>query len=309
MLMHRIQMKKIILIFLIFTIKLSATYKHYFAIPSDERHFHMLENLIGSIHKNDKEALGEIMVFDIGLSLNQRNKINTMYKTKVYALEEMKNKTLVYFNTSPEGRAVRGYFAWKPVVIKQALDIYPYILYMDAGTTLLKNPDIIFAEIIRKGHFLLSCTANENCNIANRITDPVISYIKAIFPEYYEQLMLPTTTMIDAGLQGVSRAIINQYIMPIYNLTDNLELFKDDGSAKYGYGAGRHDQTLFSIFAHVLKLKIYPEGFFNIQLDGENYRCHMQWDAAEVNDETIIFRSRHDIHFKGGHSKYIIYEN
>jgi hypothetical protein len=44
----------------------------------------------------------------------------------------------------------------------------------------------------------------------------------------------------------------------MYQLAAHIENFEDNGSAYWGYGFARHDQTLFSIFVRKLRLKTHP---------------------------------------------------
>ncbi len=283
--------------------------KHYYCIPSDEKHYHLLKNLIGSIHHVDFERLGQVAVFDLGFTGEQLDDLGAMEKVCVYNVEKTHPEILTYFDTAPSGRKVRGYFAWKPVIIKQALEMFPYVLYLDAGTTVLKSPHLIFDYIREQGYFLISCTKNPNCNIINRITKTVVDEVVSRFDESMQRYLLDdATTEIDAGLQGVARgALAQSYIMPLYELSKNLELFKDDGSARYGYGEGRHDQILFSIYAHALKLKIHDEGWIQLPLKSGDEQVHLHWDSNHVDDNTVIYRSRHDLHFQGGHTQYVKY--
>ncbi|HZW61606.1 MAG TPA: hypothetical protein VFF04_05270 [Candidatus Babeliales bacterium] len=284
--------------------------KHYFCTPSDAKHYHLLKNLIGSIHHVEFDKLGEIAVFDLGLERSQVQELNRMQKVKVYDVEMTHPDLLTYFTTAPNGRRVRGYFAWKPVMIKQSLDMFPHVLYMDAGTTVLKPLDDLFQYIQEQGYFLESCTKGATCNIANRITKKVLKEIVyKLNPEMQDYLLAEETTEIDAGLQGFSAfsPIVKNYVLPIYEHTRHMDLFEDDGSAIYGYGAGRHDQILFSIYAHTLGLIIHPEGHISLPLSTGTKQIHIHWDSAYVTPETVIYRSRHDIHFQGGKTQYIKY--
>lgn len=282
--------------------------KHYYCTPSDERHFHLLKNLIGSIHHVDFDNVGEIAVFDLGLTSAQRHELSTMQKVHVYDVEMTNPHLLTYFQTCPSGRSVRGYFAWKPVIIKQALKKFPYVLYLDAGTTVLRPLNEVFECIRQQGYFLVSCSDNANCNIINRITKKVVDTVVKPLPTAMQCHLLDEGTIeIDAGLQGLSRSMLTNYVMPLYQHSTDLSLFADDGSARLGYGAGRHDQILFSIYAHALKLNIFREGWFIAPLQPQSIMMHCHHDATQVNEATCIYRSRHNTQFQGGKTQYIKY--
>jgi hypothetical protein len=281
---------------------------HYYCIPSDERHFHLLKNLIGSIHKADFAKLGEIAVFDLGLTPVQIADLKGMQRVSVHAVEMTHPQLLTYFITHPNGRPVRGYFAWKPVIIKQALELFPYILYLDAGSTVLKPLDDLFAYIKEHGYFLMSNFDSPICNIVNRITKKVLhSLVYPLDPAMQEYLLAPGTMEIDAGMQGISRNIMSVYVDPMYEHSKDLSLFEDDGSAIYGYGEGRHDQILFSIYAYVQHLTVHPEGFIDLPLATKTSRIHIHWHPDQITGDSCIYRSRHDIHFQGGKTQYVRY--
>src|SRR3989339_1690117 len=279
---------------------------HYYCTPADSKHFGWVKNLIGSIHRADFVNLGEIAVFDLGFEIKQRNELTRMAKVKVYDVEMTHPDLLKPLKTAPGGRMVRGYFAWKPVVIKQALERFSYVLYLDAGTTVLKSLDNLFEHIVEQGYFLLSCTKNENCNQVNRITQTVIDKVLSKRSLEDQVLILsPNSYHIDAGLQGVSRKMLDDYIFPMHQHSKDLGLFKDDGTAKFGYGAARHDQTLFSIYAYCLKLKINDEGWINLSVGGRTIPVHIHWDKKVLNKDSVIYRSRGDTKFEGGKTRFI----
>jgi hypothetical protein len=276
---------------------------HYYCTVADERHFPMLMNLVGSIHRNDYDALDQIAIFDIGLTRQQRDLLNTIEKTHVYDVEKVHPDLLSYFTTNPAGRTVRGWFAWKPVVMKQALDMFPYFLYLDAGTLVLRPPENLFKHIKQNGYYLMEINPH---SIESSVTKPVIDKVINHFPpETAEFLMSSQANMIDAGFQGVSRSVKDSYIVPVYQLASDLTLFADDGSGRLGYGAGRHDQVLFSIYAQINKFNFNSQGWTNLKVDGQDTPFHIHWNRYELNDQTTIYRSRGDYLFAGDQSGFI----
>ena len=276
---------------------------HYYCTAADERHYVLLLNLIGSIHKNDFADLAEIAIFDLGLSSTQKNYLSAVKKVRVYAVELVHPDLLTYFVTSPQGRKVRGWFAWKPVVIKQALDLFPYVLYLDAGATVLHSPQNLFKHIIQQGYFLIDTGPHA---IAERATKTVISkLIDPLLPAQKTLLLNPQTLMISPGLQGLSRMVYDSYVLPTYMAAKDLTLFADDGTCPLGFGAARHDQPVFSIYAYLNKLHIHPQGWANVLVDGALVKQHIHWDRREINDQTVIYQSRWHYRYKGGNSQYI----
>ena len=118
----------------------------YYCTAIDDRHLPLLLNLIGSIHKFHFDQLEEIMVYDLGLSKESKEKLENIQKLNIYEIEKLNPQILEDLQTD-EHRHVKGLFSWKPVVVKDALDKVPYVLYLDSGTTLLKPIDILFKHI------------------------------------------------------------------------------------------------------------------------------------------------------------------
>lgn len=279
--------------------------EHYYCTVADEYHYQIVLNLIGSIHSVDFENLQEIAVFDLGFTNKQRKTLGSMQKVKVCEVEKTHPDILKYFKTAADGRQVRGWFAWKPVIIKQAADMYPYFLYLDAGTTVLRPLNDLFDYIQQNGSFLMSIAPH---TIEERITKPVLD--KIVLQQSKkdrERIMSKKSFMIDAGLQGFSSSVYQSYILPVYNLTYDLSFFADDGSAKLGFGAGRHDQTLFSVYAYSAKLKMLPQGWMNLTIDGYEIPFHIHWDQDAVEKDTSIYRSRKNVGFREKWAEHIRY--
>lgn len=304
-------MKQILIVFAIlvcaglgyFLLKPESKVYHYYSTVADERHFPMLLSLVGSIHKADFDALDEIAVFDIGLNEKQIAILGKIEKVNVYQIEKTNPDILTYFETNSAGREVRGWFSWKPVVFKQSLDKFPYFLYLDSGTLVLNSPDNLFKHIKENGCFIIEISPH---SIQERITRPVVEKVVASFsPDQQEMILSKDTPMIDAGCQGISRDVWENYVKPIYEHSADLTLFADDGSSQMGFGAGRHDQTLFSIYANLEKLRFNNQGWSKLQIEGEDVPFHMHWDRSEVNAQTVIYRSRKDVNYGGSKLNHI----
>lgn len=302
-------LKKALLIFfcLLFMMTFSTVsaekIDHYYCTVADERHFPIVMSLIGSIHQVDFDELDEIAVFDIGLTEEQRETLGQIQKVKVCEIEKVHPDLCTYFTTTHEGRTIRGWFAWKPVIFKQALERYPYFLYVDAGSLFLNSPGNLFKHIKQNGYFLITLAPHP---IEERITEPVIEKVLPMFTQEQQKfLRSPDAHMIDAGLQGISRQIEASYVSPMYKLAFDLTVFEDDGSAKHGFGQGRHDQTLFSLFANLLKFTLHPQGHCMLQVEGKAVPFHMHWDRSLITSQTCIYRSRADHLFAGDKTVFI----
>jgi len=129
--------------------------KKYFATSSDSNYFSRLCNLIGSIHHVHSHDLGEIAVFDLGLKPKQIKKLNSMEGVKVYRIEMTNPYILTYLRKgSKEPVMIKGLYSFKPVAIKQALDLFPCVLYLDAGCLVFRPLDDLFKHIQKNSYFL-----------------------------------------------------------------------------------------------------------------------------------------------------------
>lgn len=283
----------------------AAPLRHYYCTASDEKYFALLLNLIGSIHHIDYQNLGEIAVFDLGLTPEQVAQLQRIVGVRVLTVVPKNPELLTPFTTRPDGTQARGWYSWKPVIIYQYLQEQDCFLYLDAGMTVMQRPVALFEYLRQKGYFLTSA----NHSFAGRITVPVQNWLRQNFTAVQiAQLEQPQIGMLSAGLLGVTKRIQASLIQPVYDLvrTDSLALFADDGSAPAGFGAARHDQTLFSIYAHLNGLRITgankvifvkmppgPQQPFNSFCIGGN--------------SATIFKSRWDLHAAGDQARYIKY--
>jgi len=301
---------RLLFLLMLFCLPLTASSDkvfHYYCTAADERHFPQLLNLIGSIHKNDFDNLDQIAVFDLGLNLEQKTIVERMDKTQVYSVEMVNPKLLTYFVTSPQGRSIRGWFAWKPVIFKQTLEMFPYAVYLDAGSLVLNSPNDLFKHIKENGHFLLSIAPH---TIESVVTQTVRDKVLSKLPQEQQTFLLKNDTwMIDGGFQGISRSLGDTYVTPMYKLASDLSVFADDGTSKGGFGNARHDQTLFSIYAQMNRLAMNDQGWSNLKVDGKAVPFHMHWDRSQVNDKTTIYRSRGDYTYGGNKTVYIHWRN
>lgn len=275
----------IALFFLIISINNLDAIPHYFCTCADDKFFDRVIRLVDLINKNDHDFVEKILVFDLGFTEPQ--KLILKQKPHVYLrnLENNQPDILQSFKTDTN-RFVRGWFAWKPVAIKQALEECPYILYTDSAVEVFKPLDDLFQYIVQEGYFLVDTDIHP---IEPRLTKKVREEIIKQFPENWQLAMLDhDTKFLAACIQGLTRQVFDSYVLPIYKLTTNLELFKDDGTAPMGFGAARHDQTLFSIFARLNGMRLHRPGWLNIQINQKTIPMHIHWDRNKINKYSCL---------------------
>lgn len=264
----------------------------YFCTAADAKHYPLLLNMIGSIHKHNFNDTVEISVYDLGLTPEQRRELNNIKRVTVYEVEQTNPDILTDIETGIN-RSVKGLFSWKPVVIKDCLDKHPYVLYIDSGTTILKPLGKLFKHIIQNGYLLFDCGHSIKCMATE--------YLIHKFNIQDTTILSDDTFGIDAGFQGVSRQLYDSYVLPIYELSKDIKNFTDDGTCPQGWGYGRHDQTLYSILARKLNLNIqYHDNKdieCNLYIDGKKQPFHITHTPQWITPDTTIFRSRWNMNY------------
>ena len=259
----------------------------YFCTAADAKHYPLLINMIGSIHKHNFNDTVEISVYDLGLTTEQKTELTNIKRIKVCEIEQTNPDILTDIETGIN-RSVKGLFSWKPVIIKDCLDKYPYVLYLDSGTTILKPLGKLFKHIVQNGYLLFDC----GHSIKRMATEHLIDK----FDLQDTPILDDDIFGIDAGFQGVSRQLYDSYVLPMYELSKDIKNFTDDGTCPQGWGYGRHDQTLYSILARQLNLSIEYHDNKDIQcnlfIDGEKQLFHITHTPQFITPDTTIFRSR-----------------
>lgn len=274
---------------------------HYYCVPCDEEFFPQLLNLIGSIHKNDSNHLGEIAVYDLGMTNFQKKFIQKLEKVTLNSLELTHPDLLKPFATDNLGRKVRGHFAWKPVILKMGLDKFPYFLYIDSGLLILKDLDDLFQYIKNEGYFFVGL---DNYNVEERLTAPVIYELnKGIFRDVADTILDPKTRMHQASIQGISKMIEYTYVKDFFDLSSRLSLFIDDGTSRLGYGEGRHDQTISSILISRYKYKMFRQGPINLYINDSPRQFVCSSEALFGMNHVLLGRSSNE--GNEGFRKYI----
>lgn len=238
--------------------------KMHFVTVSDTEHYSLVHAFICSIIKTNQKNLGQIAVFNIGLTESERDTLNSMPYVHVYDIEPVNPSIFREFVVRPTGRTARGWYSWKPVAIKQALDLFPVILYLDASMEVKKSLKLFFKHIRENGYLFINCGHDIKC----MTTKPIIR--KFSLDGSLNGWILDEWGL-EAGFQGLTRAVYHDYVCPIYELAKDIKNFEDDGSAPAGFGAARHDQTLFSIFARLLHYDIKSRYGFELTISGKTY--------------------------------------
>lgn len=232
----------------------NSSNKLYFCTAANSgEYFYRLVNLIGSIHKNNFTNLGEVFVYNIGLTYQETKYLNSIDKVSVHELEKVNPDITKPFRTTPWGKMVPSWYAFKYVAMKDALDKVPYVVWIDSGNTVLKPIDSLFEHIINDGYFLGTIgSEEENGRYAFDAGWGMTKYVaKKFLINLPENKWVRDKESVMVNVIGVSRKGASKFLLPIYLCAHDLRNFEDDGSTDDGFGTGRHDQVLLSIFGYL----------------------------------------------------------
>ncbi len=286
----------------------------YFATSSDSKYFENLLNLIGSIHHTNYENLKEIAVFDIGLTQEQKNLLDKIAKVKVHQVEMVHPDILKSFKTNNNGKIVPGWYAWKPVVMKQALDMFPHFLYIDAGIAVLKPLNDLFSYIKQNGYFLITAGDKFENGYAHNIKWQSTKYILNKFNINEKNSWVLHQENILAGLMGAARSVKNTLILPFYEFSKDLRNFEDDGTTPDGFGTARHDQSILNLLAYTKGFKILRQDATQkspmfLSIDRNEIPFYVTWDFNSVSDLTHLYISaRFDDRFYNKFKQFIKFD-
>jgi len=274
----------------------------YFCTAADSNVFGNLLNLIGSIQNSEFDELGGIAVFDLGLTDEQRTFLGAIEKVSIHKIAIANPDLLKYFKASNDGRMIQGWGAWKFVALKQALDIFPYALWIDPDFTVLKSLRTVFQHIQETGYFL--CTIGDekfDGKCAHPIRWGATEYVRNAFNlEGSEKVHVLDKEPVLSGVIGFSRQAVDYLIDPLYNYAKNLKLFEDDGTASQGFGSARAEETVLSIFAYLHGLTVHRQDFTQktpllVYSQGSHHEFFMTWCKGCVDGKTSLYHSRSDL--------------
>lgn len=260
----------------ILSIRSFALEKLHFVTTTDTEHYTWTVNLVASIHRFHSN-IGEIAVYDIGLIPEERAYLESLAYVQVYNVERTNPFIFEKFTVNNKGKISRGWYSWKPVVIKQAMERYSEFFYLDSGITVVGPMDLLFKQVHESGYFFIDC----GHSIRRMTTKPVIKKFKLSDPANH---WVMEKKGISSGIQGLSRALYHSYALPLYALTKDIANFADDGSCPKGFGWARHDQTVFSIQARLLNMQIYEVirgGKLKLQDNGRYIKANLS-DFIEI---------------------------
>lgn len=269
----------------------------YICTASDEQYYPCLINLIGSLHKHNYDEICHIAVFDLGLAEYQKEQLANVAHLSVYKIEETHPHMLTRYNTRPWGKPVPGWYTWKPVILKQAFDLFGFdsvILYVDAGTTILNNLSTLFEYIKQNGYFFHN---GADWQMKKQTTQFTITNMNLNDPS---RLRILDQFGLESGFMGVTTRVYEDFVVPAYELSKDIRFFEDDGTCPGGFGNYRHDQTIFSLFALLNGYKIHhhfeqPRNLMYLDIAGLQCPFHIACIPQARTPQTNVYCARFDV--------------
>lgn len=293
-----------------FSIQSVYAIPQYYCTACNWSYFQSLLNLIGSIHNSNFDELEQIAVFDLGLTSEQIAVLEEIEKVAVYPLDKTCPEITEYFKVPGSGYCL-GWYAWKSPAIKQALKMFPYVLYTDAGAEIRNPLDHLF-EYIQSNHYFL-CTIGDGQDAHGKwlhnVGWGITSFVRNKFDmNNPDRKWILDQESVMGGVIGVSREGQSFFLDDLYELSKDLRNFADDGTASKGWGSARHDQVLMSILAYSRHLTVHKqdgrtkENPILLSVGKEIYPLYIVWNKNFVDANTSIYSCRtdntnHNYHF------------
>jgi len=280
-------------LFIFLTLQISLwSCPQYYCTGASKNFYQPLLNLIGSIHKHNYENLVEIAVYDFGLEEWQRHEVQKISKVRLCTIQENNPHLLTFFPIEGghlAGHRVLGWYAWKPVVIRESLEKFPYVLWLDSACVVLKPLDDLFAHIQTQGYFLIHSGSSYPLQWSTT------NVVKGLFSlEDPRNAWVLNQECVMGGFVGVTKNTQHLFLNDWYEFTKDINNFADNGTAGGGWGACRHDQTLLSIMAHMRGYSIHPPQFPPGLIKGENGReipFYASWNHQHLEQTDILVQN------------------
>lgn len=115
---------------------------------SNSRYFDSLLTLISSIHKTSFDLVDKILVYDLGLSTNEIEKLHTLKNVEIKKFTDIEKTNYPLLND------IKSYF-FKIYILNQYYDSNINLFWLDSGACALRSIDSIFKIIDNEEIFLV----------------------------------------------------------------------------------------------------------------------------------------------------------
>jgi len=280
---------------------------HYYVTAADHKYIEHIKHLIGSIFKYNVDSVAAIGIFDLGMTEEQRAYLSTIKHVELLTIPLTNPGILTPMCTYRSGnweKMVPGSYAFKPVALKTALDRYPYVLWLDAATTVKQNLDDLFYHITSQGSFICTSgdTLRDDGTFRHSVESEITQYVRINFrldDEAHRSILSRETVM--SGIIGIRRdsAAYQHLVLPLYQYTYDVRYFIDDGTGPGGFGTARHDQAMVGVLTYLAGLPVFKQDSHQRQpmiIQGVHgpQPLFITWRREAVDERTSLYSSRGD---------------
>ena len=299
-------MKKWFVLSLLFLniVQAIAVEKMYVCTASNNTYYDILLNMIGSLYRVNFDEIEELSIYDLGLDPEQKEELSRIQKVKLYEVERVNPSILTPFATRPNNqKLVPGWYSWKPVVIKDSLERFPYVLWLDAGLTIMRPLNTVFDHIIEHGYFFVD--SDDWIRLMTK---------KSILEKFNVMSDSKRWILNEQGLttniMGISKdRLYDNFIVPVYEMAADITHFEDDGSCLEGFGRLRPEQSIYSIIACNLGLRVFKKPNISLRVNGRLIPIVITTKSHfNVNDPATILNTRSSIPHLNYFKSYIRYD-
>lgn len=148
--------------------------KNLIITATNSPYFESLLTLISSVHEHSFNIVDEILIFDLGLTNDELQKLNTIQKVRVV------NFTAEEKNSHPHFMSPKWH-VYKLTCLKNSMSLGNNVLWLDSGVCALKSLDVVFNKIENEDIFLVVDThltktyTHTNCQRIMSATDEELS--------------------------------------------------------------------------------------------------------------------------------------
>lgn len=251
---------------------------------SDEKHYNYLLNFINNFERIHKNKFNKLIIFDLGLSSQQHQKLleNKTLEVRKFPFEKYPK----YFGLRLEEHKNKiGGFAWKPEIINiLKSEGIKYLIWLDSATVFHNNLLLFKIFIYEYGFASFNSTGN-----IKQWTHP--SVLKDL--NLNDSQFILTSTNLMAGVVGFN--FNSQFAKNLHQewnkLSSNKEMIFPTNSNSSNH---RHDQSLLSITYWSLTKNRLPSNTFLFNIKIQNWPNKILFFFDEKNSIREKLLNKHN---------------
>lgn len=232
-------------------------------------YFESLKTLIASIHRTSYDVIDKILVYDLGLDINEINYVNGLEKCEVLDLKSLINPLPFDDYLLPKGYAFKCFCLQHPKGNDN-------VLWLDAGVMALRSVKPMFEIIENEDIFTVG-----DSHLNKNFTKPLCAEIMGATESELNDVQL------SAGIIGYK---LNGKFQRLFD--EAYEYSKIDGCVIGDENNHRHDQSVYSIL-----VSRYGVNKQDIDIYGYWTDSNRNLQTA-INNDAVIFvhrRGHHDV--------------